>query len=523
LRLSRSVLYKGSDLPNVTRSKAANDFFVSGGTLSPDSQSYIERNSDAVLLDALSRRRYCYVLNSRQMGKSSLSVRTIAKLQAMGTRTAFVDLTQIGGRNVTPEQWYMGLCSELGRSLGVRSELLAYCKQHADVSPMQRFFGSLRDVVLEKIEAPLVIFIDEIDATKNLSFNTDEFFAGIRECFNRRVREPEFERLTFCLLGVAVPSDLISNPATTPFNIGERIPLQDFSLQELQRFGPVLGANGSKLIERIHHWTNGQPFLTQSLCQTVATQDLQTAADVDTVVLEQFLGPKARDTNINLADVANRALNGGATEADPEKFRADLLSMYERAWKGGYVKDDEANRVAVVLKLSGLLRTEGSRLRVRNRIYQRVFDQDWLRDSMPDQELRRQEHSYRRGLLRGTAAAAAIIATVSILGLIAWRARQEAVQAQHKLDYELYVADMSGMRFFEETGDIARMEQVLERTADSPHRGFEWAFWNGRLPTPTRSTPWATPRRASGRTAFCRGTERTSASRTPCWRQPRWS
>ena len=463
------------------RTKPANDFFVSGGTLPPDSQSYIERASDAVLFKALQDARYCYVLNSRQMGKSSLSVRTMAKLEAEGIRTAFIDLTQIGGRNVTPEQWYMGLCSELGRSLGLRSEMLAYCKQHADMSPMHRFFGGVREVLLKQCDGPLVIFVDEIDATKNLSFNTDEFFAGIRECFNRRVHDPDLKRLTFCLLGVAVPSDLISNPATTPFNIGERIHLQDFTLKELQAFAPALGEQGAKLIQRIHHWTNGQPFLTQSLCATVADEGLKTPTEVDAVVFEQFFGPKARDTNINLADVANRALNAGANEADPEKFRADLLSMYERAWKGGHVKDDEANRVAVVLKLSGLLRTEGSRLKVRNPIYHHVFDHQWIQDSMPEQELRRQEQSYRRGIIRGTTMAAAIVLTISALGLFAWRSQQIAVQAQTKLDYELYVASMGSMRFFEETGDIARMEQVLSSNKNSPHRNFEWAFWNARL------------------------------------------
>src|SRR6266852_3009207 len=58
---------------------------------------------------------------------------------------------------------------------------------------------------------PLVIFIDEIDAVRSLPFSTDEFFAGIRECYNRRTQDPAFNRLTFCLLGVATPSDLIQD------------------------------------------------------------------------------------------------------------------------------------------------------------------------------------------------------------------------------------------------------------------------------------------------------------------------
>src|SRR5205814_2031361 len=60
----------------------------------------------------------------------------------------------------------------------------------------------------------------------------DEFFAAIRACYNRRTEEPEWERLTFCLLGVATPSDLIQDTRTTPFNIGRRIDLTDFSPAE---------------------------------------------------------------------------------------------------------------------------------------------------------------------------------------------------------------------------------------------------------------------------------------------------
>jgi len=67
--------------------------------------------------------------------------------------------------------------------------------------------------------AALVCFLDEIEAIRSLRFSTDEFFAAIRECYNRRAQDPAFERLTFCLLGVATPSDLIQDTRTTPFNI----------------------------------------------------------------------------------------------------------------------------------------------------------------------------------------------------------------------------------------------------------------------------------------------------------------
>src|SRR5690349_3992834 len=93
-------------------------FYITGGTLPPDAPSYVERQADYDLLNTLLAGETCYVLNSRQMGKSSLCVRAMGKLRLAGVRTAFCDLTRFGGRNLSAEQWYAALLSEIGRELG---------------------------------------------------------------------------------------------------------------------------------------------------------------------------------------------------------------------------------------------------------------------------------------------------------------------------------------------------------------------------------------------------------------------
>ena len=52
--------------------------------MSGDAASYVPRRADLELLDALSAGEFCYVLTSREMGKSSLMVRTAGKLRSEG-------------------------------------------------------------------------------------------------------------------------------------------------------------------------------------------------------------------------------------------------------------------------------------------------------------------------------------------------------------------------------------------------------------------------------------------------------
>ncbi|GJD22202.1 hypothetical protein RIVM261_071580 [Rivularia sp. IAM M-261] len=48
-----------------------------GGSLPPNAPIYVKRSSDQDLYEGLKAGDFCYVLNSRQMGKSSLRVQVI--------------------------------------------------------------------------------------------------------------------------------------------------------------------------------------------------------------------------------------------------------------------------------------------------------------------------------------------------------------------------------------------------------------------------------------------------------------
>ena len=349
-------------------------FYVIGGTLHRDARCYVTREADSRLYTALADGELCYVLTARQMGKSSLMVHTAARLRDEHASVAVLDLTALG-QNLSVEQWYTGLLERIGEQLDLEDELEEEWDKNQSLGPLQRWTAAVRKVLLERCPARVVIFIDEIDAVRSLSFSTDEFFAGIREMYNRRADDPELFRLTFCLLGVATPSDLIRDTRTTPFNIGRRIELTDFTEKEADPLALGMGGKsqtGHQLLRRVLYWTGGHPYLTQRLCRAVA-EDItaQTVSAVDRICAGLFLSMRARQHDDNLLFVRERMLR---SEVDTPS----LLSLYDKVRSGGKVRDDETSPLVPVLRLSGITRSEKPYLKVRNRIYEEVFNRDWV-------------------------------------------------------------------------------------------------------------------------------------------------
>lgn len=403
------------------------DFYVTGGTLRHDAPSYVERRADRDLCEGLLKCEFCYVLTSRQMGKSSLMVRAVKRLRDGGVSVAVLDLTAIG-QNLSLEQWYDGLISRLGQQLDLEDELLDFCQQHTEWGPLQRWVTAIEQVVLNRIPGKVVIFVDEIDIVRSLKFSTDEFFAAIREFYNRRSREGAYNRLAFGLLGVATPTDLIRDTRMTPFNIGRRIELNDFSTREAAPLARGLSGNeaiAGALLGRVLHWTGGHPYLTQRLCRALADALVAPNVEpesgppvppllpnfrtVDLLAEKLFLSRQARDRDDNLIFVRERILR---SEIDV----AGLLYLYRKIHNAQLVPDDETNPLVSVLRLSGITHGLNGYLQVRNRIYWHVFDAAWIQTNMPEAEVRRQRRAGRRGVLIGFGSAVFLLTAYLLFG-----------------------------------------------------------------------------------------------------------
>ncbi|HJU04398.1 MAG TPA: AAA-like domain-containing protein, partial [Nitrospiraceae bacterium] len=170
-------------------------------------------------------------------------------------------------------------------------------------------------------------------------------------------------------------------PTRTPFNIGRRIDLTDFTATEAKPLARGLSSDESqseKALDRILFWTGGHPYLTQKLCDLMVKHADDTASTeaVDRLVEEHFFAPEASRAEYNLAFVRDRLTK--------DKRSADLLNLYRRIYNGKAVLDDPISPIHSALKLSGLVVPRGDRvLRVRNRIYERVFTGRWAKQTMP--------------------------------------------------------------------------------------------------------------------------------------------
>jgi len=344
---------------------------------------------------------------------------------------------------------------------------------------MQRWVSAIRKVALPLQPGRLAIFVDEIDAVASLKFSTDEFFAGIRQCYNLRNEDIDINRLTFCLLGVASPADLIRDTRTTPFNVGRRIELNDFTEGEARPLSLGLGGSAAEndaLLKKVFYWTSGHPYLTQRLCKAVAEKPASGGnVDIDDAIEQLFFCKRAQEYDDNLIFVRERLLRGGADVTA-------LLNLYSRVRRNKKVVDEESQPLSSILRLSGVTRSVDGVLRVRNRIYKKVFNGEWIKANLPGAEVRRQRAAFRRGVIRTTAVATVILTVMAALAILAFRQRNFARAQTEANKHLLYLARMKLANQEYENANIAWVDQLVTETTpksgDRDLRSFEWSlFW----------------------------------------------
>ncbi len=362
-----------------------------GGSLTFNAPTYVVRQADRHLYKAIRRGQYCHILCPRQVGKSSLRVQMSQRLQGEGFVCAAIDLSEIGNRQITAEQWYAGFTYALLSQLKLLQavDLREWWRKYQYLPPIQRLGLLIEQTVLTQISDSIVVFIDEIDSVLNLPFEMDDFFIFLRACFNKRTESSDYQRLTFVLLGVATPTQLIESKDQTPFNIGQAIVLSGFQRHEAQ---PLLHGLAGRtthvqpLLGAVLHWTGGQPFLTQKICKLIQVNEEPIPEHYAAEWVEQQVRShiiedwETKDDPQHLRTIRDRILHCKSS-------RTSVLRLYSEILQQGTVAVTNQPEESELL-LSGLVLQSSGELRVGNPIYQLIFTQAWIDQALAQTESR---------------------------------------------------------------------------------------------------------------------------------------
>jgi len=366
-----------------SRGESSGEFFSVGPPLHAVRAGYVRRQADDLLFDAILAGHYAHVVAPCRSGKSSLIAATSARLEAKGFNVAILDLGQIGERDAGTDagRWYYSVAYRILRQLRIRFDLQSWWQEKSVLGNCQRLLEFYNEIVLRFVKERIVIFVDEVQCIGENSIGT-ELLASIRSAHNGRATEPEFGRLTFVLAGECDPVSLIDEPALSPFNVTQSVPLDDFSRDDLRLFATELNLpeeQARQALDRIYYWTNGQPYLTQKLARALSRERPEGEIDehVDSLARQQFMGRACLRTEPHLSHIHREVM------CNPKQSEA-LLNLYGRLRKGVAVDTDLGSPLQRRLMAIGLLsvNTDGD-LQVRNRIYESVFTARWANENLP--------------------------------------------------------------------------------------------------------------------------------------------
>lgn len=234
---------------------------------------YVEREADRQLSSIISNMgRPGFVLVARQMGKTNLLLNAKHNLEATGDSFVYIDAS-----NSFPDvrSFFRNIIDVfIDTNEGIDSivsvaDRINHLRASQSKLPHKEHELELREV-LRAIQNKLIICVDEIDALKKCDYS-DQVFAFIRSIyFSGRSNFKEFERVTYILSGVAEPAEIIKNKDISPFNIGEKIYLDDFSMLETRTLLEKSQIEiGEDALKHLHSLTNGHPRITWDISSKI--------------------------------------------------------------------------------------------------------------------------------------------------------------------------------------------------------------------------------------------------------------
>ncbi len=333
--------------------------FHAGGPLTyKQADVYIPRSADLLASIQMLNMNYLLVFHPRQQGKTSFINNLIHHLNLNNIIFIYIDLSPF--RYPSEFDWYQTLYKKIVNNKNLSEKQWPIKPENGNM--WYEFLIELAQFAAIT-DNRIVIILDEM-GTKIFP-GAQRFFEILRQIYNERGSEPYLEQLTFCLVGILDPDELCENDGAFPFNVGYSVNLTDFTqiqIQELTSKGGWPQENAKLLADRIHFWTDGQPYLTQRLCQDLSLISNATPSDVDQSVQMLINTDKKHLVPLRkrLKADENQGLLDHLIEIENTIIEFDLSGP---PWQ------------TKLMKILGVIKVNNqNRLIVRNRIYRKALN-----------------------------------------------------------------------------------------------------------------------------------------------------
>jgi hypothetical protein len=300
-----------------------------GGAVPLDSAFYVVRPEDESFRAAIARGdSIVLVKGARQMGKTSLLARGLQQARQQGAKVVRSDFQKLNSTHLeTADALFLKLASSVADQLDL--DVFPEDVWHPRRGPSENFERFWRREVLGKTEAPIVWGLDEVDRVFVCDF-ASEVFGLFRSWHNERALEPEgpWRRLTLAIAYATEAHLFISDVNQSPFNVGTRLTLDDFTLEQIADLNTRYGSPLRDDVElsRYARLVGGHPYLVRRGLHEMVSSGMDLGgfaaqADQD----EGFYGDHLRRILVLLArddklcEVVRGILRGGACP-DAESF-----------------------------------------------------------------------------------------------------------------------------------------------------------------------------------------------------------
>jgi hypothetical protein len=330
---------------------------VPGGTLDVEDRWYLPRPADETALGvARETGQTLTIKGPRQMGKSSLLMRTIKAALDSKKKVALIDFQLVDeASKADATVFFQRFAAAIAEQLELPDRVQE--QWDAGASNPQNCTRYVEKEILQAIDAPCMIAIDETDSIFRTTFSED-FFAMLRSWHGLRAHpvRKAWKNLDIILATSTEPAFFIDRPHESPFNVGVVLPLGDFTLEQVR----LLNAKHPKPLsdadlKRLHGLICGHPYLTRKALYMLASgAPTSTVDDLFTHATDDA-GPFGDHLRYYLLRLQGK----------PE-----LISAL-RETIGGKTVGDEL--VIHRLQAAGLVRREGSKVTPRCDLYAKYF------------------------------------------------------------------------------------------------------------------------------------------------------